>query len=161
MFSSPPRHFILPRAEHSSPCSNTASGVPALVKILPSFLIFAPSPRSGLPPLECRGAFFRGENKALSVAAVVISNRGRQKLLWGRNWLLLSVEVEVISLQVCLCDVSFPVYCFEVFKTLRSVQKRLRTQKTSQMFFWEMCSVILLQGLVRKIYEVTSSSCLA
>lgn len=83
LVSSPP--LILPRAEHSSPCSNAASRVPALVKTLPSFLIFTPSPRAMLPPLECRGAFFRGENKALSVAAVVISTQGRQKLLWGRN----------------------------------------------------------------------------
>lgn len=131
--SSPP--LILPRAEHSSPCSNTASGVPALVKTLPSFLIFAPSPRATLPPLECRGAFFRGENKALSVAAVVISTQGRQKLLWGRNWLQLSAEVEVIVLQVCLCEVCFAVRCFEVVKSFRSVLKHLRTQKTFQMLY--------------------------
>lgn len=38
-FSSPA--LILPRAEHSSPCSNTASGVPLLVEILPFSFAFS------------------------------------------------------------------------------------------------------------------------
>lgn len=71
LFSSPA--LILPRAEHSSPCSNTASRVPALVKILPfSFAFFLffnfHSESAVLPPLECRGTFFPqnpGEEKMM------------------------------------------------------------------------------------------------
>lgn len=88
LFSSPA--LILPRAEHSSPCSNTASRVPALVKILPfsfAFFLFFNFRSAVLPPLECRGTFPKsrgGENDALSVA--LLSSRLKDsKIVLRRN----------------------------------------------------------------------------
>lgn len=83
LLSPPP--LILPHAEHSSPCSNTASRVPLLAGTLPfsslSVLIFTPSLCAVLPPLECRGTFSKsrgGENDALSAAAVVLQTQGHR-----------------------------------------------------------------------------------
>ena len=83
--------LILPRAEHSSPYSNTASRAPVLFQILPvcfaflpSVLIFTPSLCAVLPPLECRGTFSKscgGENDALCTAAVVLAAQGQQNYL--------------------------------------------------------------------------------
>lgn len=121
--------LILPRAEHSSPCSNTASRVPLLVEILPFSFAFSlcfnfhskcvcSAPTSGM-----QSHFFPNpaEEKMMHCPLLLLSSplKDSRTVLW-RNWSQLSVKVELIVLKLSYwCLLLFPVF-WVVWKSGRS-----------------------------------------